>query len=40
MIVSNFDFQLHEPSKELFTYNYWFVKPMPDAFKVVVKNRA
>ncbi|KAF2170317.1 hypothetical protein M409DRAFT_64101 [Zasmidium cellare ATCC 36951] len=40
MIVSNYDFELANPANELFTYNYWFVKPMPDAFKVVVRKRA
>ncbi|KAK4495126.1 hypothetical protein PRZ48_013453 [Zasmidium cellare] len=39
MIVSNYDFELVNPAKELMTYNYWFVKPMPDAFKVTVRKR-
>lgn len=40
MIVSNFDLELINPANELYTYNYWFVKPLPNAFKVSVRKRA
>lgn len=39
MIVSQFDFELINPANELYTADYWFVKPTPDAFRVVVRKR-